>query len=102
MLLSVLQTNIYNFDIISNNTWSENETANWEQVSVQFREPDPDYGIVIISPDLGMELGEAPALASPTLALDNVILTYTLPCDFDKLAIPGMFACMFIVYRNIH
>lgn len=89
MLLSVLQTNIYNFDIISNNTWSENETANWEQVSVQFREPDPDYGIVIITPDLGMELGEAPALASPTLALDNVILTYTLPCDFDKLAIPG-------------
>ena len=83
--LRISQVDVKTFDIVSNN-----QTLTWEQISLQFGTPYPGLGIVIESPSLsGGELGEAPVEGSFYLAIDNIIMTYALPCDFSALNIPG-------------
>lgn len=88
-LLRIVQTDVKGFDIASNYSWNGNVTPSWEQASIQFGPPDPSYGIIIASPSLsGGEFGEAPIEGTLYIALDNITLTYALPCNFDALNIP--------------
>ena len=87
--LRVVQTNVMGFDIISNYTWTGNNTQKWEQATIQFGTPDLMYGISFESPTLSEEYGEAPLEGPLLLALDNIQLTFGLPCQFSVLNVPG-------------
>lgn len=87
--LRVVQTNVMGFDIISNYTWTGNNTQKWEQATIQFGAPDLMYGISFESPTLSEEYGEAPLEGPLLLALDNIQLTFGLPCQFGVLSVPG-------------
>ena len=86
-----MQTGIHSTDIVTGGNWSSNQTETWKQASVQVNETDPTYGIAIMSPSLGAELGEAELEVDPILAIDNLTVEFTLPCDFDQLADAGIY-----------
>ena len=87
--LQVFQSHVQNFEILSNHSWNGNETGTWERTTVQFAAPYPNGSIIFVSPSLSGEIGEAPIERDPFLALDDIVLTFDLPCDFSSLRSPG-------------
>lgn len=87
--LRILQSYVTSWDINSNYTWNGNESVRWEQASVQFGSPHLGGIIIIESPSISQELGEAPIVEEPYLAIDDIKLTFTFPCDFSSLGSPG-------------
>ena len=61
----------------------------WERANIEFSTPYPDGSIVFVSPSIGGEIGEAPIEREPFLGLDNIELTFDLPCDFSLLSDQG-------------
>ncbi|XP_019851134.1 PREDICTED: uncharacterized protein LOC109581456 [Amphimedon queenslandica] len=87
--LQILQSHVTSFDIISNYSWNGNETVTWERANIEFSTPYPDGNVLFISPSIGGEIGEAPIEREPFLALDDIELTFDLPCDFSLLSNQG-------------
>ena len=87
-MLELLQIDGKHFDIISNMTWSENDTAKWmhAHVLVEYTDMDTIYGFSIVSPLLEAELGEAVTETEFAISIDNLTIEFTLPCNFDGLS----------------
>jgi hypothetical protein len=87
--LDIVQINVKTFNVYS---WNGNDTmtTQWERTTLQFESPHVEAGIFIESPSLsGGEFGEAPLEGPLFLAIDDITMTFALPCDFNSLSTPG-------------
>lgn len=96
--LSIIQAHVMSFEINSNFTLNQ---SRWEQALIQFSSTNPNYGIIIESPSLPGGGGEAPIEGDPFLAIDNIVLTFTLPCDFSSLSFSGNLVLSHPAFLNI-
>lgn len=88
--LSILRTNIGPDDII---VYPTLDSANeWQYHSVQYNVsavPEEDKAYPLRLTGSSYELGEAEEVSSLVMAVDDLTVTFCLPCDFDLLPQPG-------------
>lgn len=99
--LQVVQLNVATLDI--NHTYSLDGTGQWERASVSFTNSDTDYGIVIASRDLeGEVVGEAAIDGPSVVALDDIVVTMELPCNYSALSAQGGYFFHIIIAMNVY
>ena len=105
--LLLVQENVKHVEIESNHTGNENQTATsvWEQTSYTLDPPSPIGGGIILRVRTLFDLGEGavdPVSSALVLAVDDILMTFDLPCDYDMLSNTGQCTLYYYNQYTVH